>query len=251
MQNRDQKGDGLCVILAGGAGTRLRALWPGHPKSMVPIGTHPFLERQINQWRNLGVRRFILCIGYRGDQIRAYFKQGEPWGVEIAYSEEKTPLGTGGALGQTQTLVNSFPFWAMNGDTVLSDFPAADFSTFHRRQALSAPDTAATLLAVRPSEEAHGNLMADPETQALLRFDSKRFAGKQGLLLNAGVYLLEKRIFDFIPKNRPCSLEDEVFPRILKTGAKLWVYEHQGFFGDMGTPEGYQRVKDYLEAGAK
>jgi len=84
-------------ILAGGLGTRIRALFPERPKSMIPFNGRPFLEHQIAFLAGQGFRRFVLCVGHQAEQIVAHFGDGDRLGVEIAYSRETAPLGTGRA----------------------------------------------------------------------------------------------------------------------------------------------------------
>ena len=86
------------LILCGGLGTRLRRVIDDRPKPMVLVAGRPFLEYLIWQLKRYGFRDIVLCIGYLGDQVRAYFGDGSDWYVHISYSHEPEPLGTGGLL---------------------------------------------------------------------------------------------------------------------------------------------------------
>src|SRR6185295_2279579 len=109
-------------ILAGGRGTRLQALFPDQPKPMVPVAGRPFLEHQISLLAQQGFDDFVLCLGYRAEQISSYFGDGARWGVRLAYSTELQPLGTAGALKQAARLWSG-PALVLNGDTYLdTDF---------------------------------------------------------------------------------------------------------------------------------
>src|SRR5207302_8599143 len=86
------------AILAGGFGTRLGSIAQGLPKPMIPINGRPYLERVIDSFARRGLRDIILLTGYRAEVIEAHFEDGEKFGVNITYSRESEPLGTGGAI---------------------------------------------------------------------------------------------------------------------------------------------------------
>lgn len=88
-----------CVILAGGKGARMKPLTESVPKSLLPVGPHPFLKYQMDWLSGHGVSEVVLCIGYLGEKIRAYAQDGAAWGLPIRYADEGTSLrGTAGAL---------------------------------------------------------------------------------------------------------------------------------------------------------
>ena len=86
------------VILAGGLGTRLGALTRDVPKPMMPVAGKPYLEHQLRWLSKQGITKILLLTGYLGEQIQTYFGNGSAWGLEIRYSREQTPMGTGGGL---------------------------------------------------------------------------------------------------------------------------------------------------------
>ena len=86
------------VIMAGGKGTRIKSLEPNLPKPMIKICDKPVLEHQIDSLKNSGITDIVLVIGYLGDKIKEYFKDGKEFGVNITYINEDEPLGTAGSL---------------------------------------------------------------------------------------------------------------------------------------------------------
>ena len=86
------------VIIAGGKGTRVSKLFPDIPKPLIPIDGVPIIERQILQMKKYGVEKFYITIGYKGDLIKNYLKDGSKLEIDIEYLEEKEPLGTAGAF---------------------------------------------------------------------------------------------------------------------------------------------------------
>src|SRR5207249_1100912 len=104
--------DLAAAILVGGQGTRLRTLVPDHQKVVAPVAGRPFLFRLLDQVADAGIKRVVLCTGYKSDQVAA--SVGATYrGMTIRYSIEREPLGTAGALRSAQL---ECPVLAMNGD---------------------------------------------------------------------------------------------------------------------------------------
>jgi NDP-sugar pyrophosphorylase family protein len=232
------------LILAGGAGTRLRPVVSDRPKPMASVGGRPFLELQIESLRRAGVARFVLCVGYMRRHIEEHFADGGRFGVAIEYSVEDEPLGTGGALRLAAGRVAG-PFLALNGDSYL-DADLADLARAHAQSRAADPRCLGTLaLAAVSDPRAFGCVRTDPSGR-ILRFEEK--PGSEGPAhVNAGVYLLERALLDRIPEGRPVSLERETFPALLADGFHLYGREADGFFVDIGTPDGYRRFGEYVQ----
>src|SRR3989344_5547481 len=106
------------IILAGGFGTRLRPLTDTMPKPMVSVKGKPALHHIIENLKEHGVKRIIICVGYKAEVIQDYFKNGSSLGVKISYSKEEQPLGTGGAVKQASKNFNQ-PFFLLWGDGLM------------------------------------------------------------------------------------------------------------------------------------
>ena len=89
------------VILAGGLGTRLRPLTYDIPKPMAPIHGRPYLEFQFDYLKRFSLTKALLLVGYLGNQISDRFGDGSNYGMQLDYSVEETPIGTGGGLKQS------------------------------------------------------------------------------------------------------------------------------------------------------
>jgi UDP-N-acetylglucosamine diphosphorylase/glucosamine-1-phosphate N-acetyltransferase len=107
------------VILAAGEGNRMRPLTGNRPKVMLPIANKPILENLLCDLKAAGIREFIFIVGYCDEQVRNYFGQGEKWGVDIAYSEQRKQLGTADALRMVEGMVNDI-FMVINGDVIVN-----------------------------------------------------------------------------------------------------------------------------------
>ena len=114
------------VILAGGLGTRLRAMAPETPKVMVPVAGRPFIEHQFALLRGAGLVEILLCVGHLGDQVQAHVGDGRAFGLRVQYAWEKPDklMGTGGALVQARALLAP-AFFVLYGDSYLpTDYAA-------------------------------------------------------------------------------------------------------------------------------
>ncbi len=231
------------LILVGGLGTRLQALVPDRPKPVAEFGGKPFLEYQIERLRPQGFADVVLCVGHRAEQIRDHFGDGRRWNVRIRYSVETEPLGTAGAIRNAQPFVED-TFLVLNGDSYLgANF--ADMVECHRRARSADPRVAGTLAAVAVEDtSAYGALEMEGEGH-ILTFREKGQAGAGWI--NGGAYVLEPAILGLIPDGQAVSVERETFPLALERGRRLLGYRVEGFFVDIGTPEGYRRFERYVE----
>jgi len=220
--------------LAGGFGTRLRAVVPDLPKPMAPVAGRPFLEILLGALKTKGVERVVLSVGYRAELIIRHF--GEHWrGLEIDYAVENTPLGTGGAVRLALSHCGSDPVLVVNGDTFLN----------LELSALAARGTAegAPLLVARavPDTARFGRLEVD--CGRLSGFAEKGVSGPG--LINAGCYLVPRDLLAEMPADKPFSLENDFLaPSGVRAGFGVFVSD--GLFIDIGVPDDYARAQTEL-----
>jgi D-glycero-alpha-D-manno-heptose 1-phosphate guanylyltransferase len=227
--------DMKAVLLVGGMGTRLRPVVSDTPKPLAAVGSRPFLELLVCQLRNQHIRRLVMCTGYLADQIEKEFGDGHGWDLTIEYSKEESPLGTAGAVKLAQShLKEESDFFVLNGDS----FVEVDFHqllSFHRKSG-----GIASMAVVRmKNDKRYGTVHAD-NMGRVIGFAEKAEGDESGFV-NAGVYVFSRSIFDHIPAGH-ASLEKDVFPQLLNRG--LYVFEQQGVFIDIGTPEDYARAQE-------
>jgi D-glycero-alpha-D-manno-heptose 1-phosphate guanylyltransferase len=226
------------VLLVGGMGTRLRSVVPLTPKPMAAVGTKPFLELLVRQLRSQGIYRLIMCSGYLADQIEDKFGDGGEWGVTIEYSRELRPMGTAGAIKFAQDyLSDDSCFLVMNGDS----FVDVDLEQLMRTHLQN--NALATMTIVRvPNAGRYGTVRTNCAAR-ITGFSEKSNADMPGLI-NAGVYVFDRSIFDHMSEGSS-SLELDVFPRIVDRG--LYALESTGMFIDIGTPDDYARAQSFCE----
>jgi NDP-sugar pyrophosphorylase family protein len=228
------------IILAGGLGTRLRPVVSDRPKVLAEVAGRPFLAYLLEQVAAAGVRRLVLCTGYRAEAVEAAFGRSFA-GMHLLYSPEVEPLGTGGALRQALTLAESDPLLAMNGDSYL-DMPLAAISARH--DAHGGEGTVAVTLV--PDTGRFGRVRT-AEDGRILAFEERGTRGQAGWI-NAGIYLLSRRLLAAIPPTGPVSLEREQFPKWIAAG--LYACPSEAPFLDIGTPETYATAEDFFAARA-
>jgi D-glycero-alpha-D-manno-heptose 1-phosphate guanylyltransferase len=216
------------IILAGGLGTRLRTVVKDRPKVMVITAGQPFLHYVLTYLANQWIDRVILSVGYLAEQIIDYVGDGKEWHINVEFSQEKEPLGTGGALSlASQNLAE--PFFALNGDTLfLVDLTR--FAEFHRTMKACASLALMHSLNVVP----HGCVKLD-EDQHIVEFTEKP-KSSGAAFISGGVYILQPEVFNNFPSGKPFSVERQVFPHLAKQGL-LAGFVQQAYFSDIGTPE--------------
>ena len=222
------------LLLVGGMGTRLRPVLSGKPKPLALVGDVPFLELLVLQLHSQGLRRLVMCTGVHADQIQQEFGDGRKWNVMIDYSEEKSPLGTAGAMKLAQRFLDSASeFVVMNGDSFL-ELDLQQLIQFHREKGGWAT------IAVRlvPDAARYGTVQVDGQKR-VVRFSEKLGIQSPGLI-NGGVYVFNREVLQHIPEG-PSSLERDVLPGLLEHG--VFAVEQSGMFIDIGTPEDYARAQ--------
>jgi len=226
------------AILAGGLGTRLRSVVAHQPKVLAEVGGRPFLSYLLDQLADAGLRTVVLCTGYMGEQVEVAFGESHR-GVRLLYSQEPTPLGTGGAVRFAMSRLASSTVLLLNGDSICQADLGALWSA-HR-----ASGSRATLVLVRVDDASRFGQVELDDAGNVLRFEEK--GGRTGPgWINAGVYLIERRMLEAIPPGPAVSLERDVFPTWI--GAKLLGWRSTGRFLDIGTPESYRAAADFLAA---
>ena len=214
------------VILCGGLGTRLGEAGGGLPKPMVPIQGRPFLDILLERISRQGFRRCILCVGYRAAAVARGLRGTR--GLELVFSEEPEPLGTAGALRRAARLVRSADSLVCNGDS----YCPLDLVGLLR---FSVRSGGAGAIAVVPADgRRDAGRVEFGAGGRITAFREKARTGDAGFI-SAGVYAFSRAVYGAIPARKPCSLEREVFPALLK-GRGLYALVCRAPLSDIGTP---------------
>jgi D-glycero-alpha-D-manno-heptose 1-phosphate guanylyltransferase len=220
------------VVLAGGFGTRLRAVVSDVPKCLAPIAGRPFLEYQLDVLQHAGVRHIILATGYKSEMIEAAIgaAHGE---LAISYSHETTPLGTGGALWQALSHCHGESVFVLNGDT----YAALDFAAMAEAPAC---DVLVSVVSV-PDCARYGAVKLDG--RQIVAFEEKGRTGPG--LINSGTYLVRRDLAARLPRTGAFSLEHDILEAELHRLA-IEAYVNDASLIDIGTPEDFTRAQTLL-----
>ena len=228
------------LVLAGGFGTRLRPLSCTRPKMLFPVANQPLLDWTLRNLSKGGVDTVILAVNYMAEALVRYFGPTK-FDLGIIYSREERPLGTGGPIRKAESLLkDSEPFLMLNGD-IISDIDYRRLVEFHKRKG----GLATIALFQVPDPSRYGVVEIDGESR-ILRFVEKPEPGRApSNLANAGIYVLEPEVIDYVTTGRSVSIEHEVFPPLAEE-KKLYGFELRGLWVDIGIPEDYLRANSLL-----
>lgn len=221
------------LILAGGKGTRLRPLTIHTPKPVVPIVNRPFLNYQIDLLKRAQVKDITLSLSYQPGKIEEIFADGQDYGVRIHYAVEASPLGTGGAYKNAEKHLTETAI-VFNGD-VLTDMDLAKIVAHHKER-----KAAATIVLVPVDNVSAYGVVETDSTGRVQRFLEKPQPNETTAnTINAGCYILEPHILNYVPAGETYSFEYQIFPAILKAGEPFYSYVWHDYWLDIGKPQSY------------
>lgn len=213
------------VILAGGLGTRLRPLTLDVPKPMVPVAGRPFLDYELRLLTRNGFHDFVICVGYRADQIERYFGNGSELGISIAYSNDgEKQLGPSGALTNAAKLLKN-EFMVTYGDAFLQ-MNYRDFEESFRSSGKLG------MMAVLDNHNSFGNSDIVVKDGLVVEYD-KTNQKPEMTWINFGATMLQKRALGVIPAST--VLEEEQFYRALIAKRELAAFVTTNRFYEIGT----------------
>ena len=228
------------LVLVGGQGTRLRPLTETLPKPAIPLVDRPFLAYMIDWLGRHGVDEVVLACGFLPDRLREVLGDGEPDGPRLTYAEEPEPRGTAGAIKFAERHLHD-RFLALNGD-VLTDLDLTALMRHHEQAG------ALATLGLYPVDDptAYGLVRHQPGgeiTEFLEKPDPAEIDTDE---VNAGTYVLKRKVLAEIEPDANVSMERDVFPRLVGRG--LHGLRLDGYWMDIGTPERYLQASwDILE----
>ncbi|HEY5525333.1 MAG TPA: NDP-sugar synthase, partial [Clostridium sp.] len=226
------------LFLAGGMGTRLRPLTDDLPKPMVPMMGRPLLERNMVKLKECGVDEIILSTCYKPQKIEEYFGDGTKLGFKIHYVCEDIPLGTGGAIKNTEEFFDDTVI-IFNAD-ILSEINIMDMMKFHKEK--SAAVTIAVTQVENPS--AYGVIEYNEDLYAESFTEKPKPSEIRSNYINAGIYIFEPYVLKEIPDSQVVSIERETYPLLLKKEYPIAVYKSDAYWMDIGTVEKYVQAHD-------
>jgi len=224
------------VVLAGGEGTRLRPLTNNRPKPLLPVLGRPCIEYSLRALSSAGIEVVDLACAYKGKEVVNQLGDGKSLDLNIEYAFEKTPMGTAGAV---KLLERKLPeaFVVVMGDTLM-DIDFQEVIRFHQEH--QAMVTIALTEVSNPSE--YGIVGLDQRSR-IVRFKEKPAPAEVfSNLINAGVYVIQKEAFRYVPEATKFDFSKNLFPKLMEMGHLLYGVKLQGMWKDIGRP------RDLLDA---
>ena len=224
------------AILAGGLATRLRPVTETIPKALVEVGGEPFLAHQLRLLRARGVERVVLCLGYRGEQVREFAGDGDAFGLRIDYSfDGPVLLGTAGALRRALPLLGD-AFFVVYGDSYL---PCA----YRAAESLFAASGKLGLMTVYRNEGRFDSSNVEFDAGRIVAYD-KRARTPRMRHIDYGLGAFRAAAFDGVPEDRAADLA-ALYQELLGRG-ELAALEVAERFYEIGSFEGIRSLEDYL-----
>lgn len=219
------------IILAGGFGTRLQGVVRDVPKPMAPVCEKPFLEFILNDLSQAGFTKVVLAVGYKHEVIINYF-HNKYKNIEILYSIEDTPLGTGGCVKKALELLDDEYIYIINGDTLFK----IDYSKMKTNKDVMIACKYLDLFS------RYGKVII--ENNRIISFKEKE--ENQTGYFNGGIYLFKRNIFSNFNLDYKFSLEKDFFEKYINV-LYIEAYKSNDYFIDIGIPEDYYKAQEDLK----
>lgn len=224
------------ILMAGGEGKRLRPLTEKTPKPLLMVGDKPIIEYNIDRLAKVGIKNINLSVNYLGEQLEAYFGNGENKNLNIKYVKEDRPLGTIGSI----LLVEKFEhddILVMNSDLLTN----IDFTDFYKTFKATNAD-----MAVAATTYNVDIPYAVLETYDNQQVKSLKEKPRYTYYSNAGIYLIKKQLLSMIPKNQFFDITD-LMDKVLEMDFKLFTYPINGYWLDIGKHEDYKKAQEDIK----
>jgi mannose-1-phosphate guanylyltransferase len=244
------------MILAAGKGTRVRPITHTTPKPMIPILQKPVMEFLLELLRQHGFDEIMVNVSHLAEEIENYFRDGQRFGVQIAYSFEGRiedgeligeALGSAGGIKRIQDFQPFFDdtFVVLCGDALI-DLDLTEAVRRHKEKGAMA-----SLVAKRvPHDQvsSYGVVVTDEEGK-VLRFQEKPSVEEAASdMINTGIYIFEPEVLDFIPSGQPFDIGADLFPRLVEAGAPFFALPMEFEWVDIGkVPDYWQAIRSVLQ----
>ncbi len=221
------------VIMAGGEGTRLRPLTCNMPKPMAKLCGRPIIEYILDLLNEHNTDEAAITLRYMPHKIINHFEDESYRGIKLSFIEEDKPLGTAGSVKNASKEFND-DFIVISGDA-MCDFDLKEAMKFHKTVGADA-----TLMVKKISDPREYGLVNTAEDMTISGFVEKPcYSQAVSDLANTGIYILSPRCMELIPDSVQYDFAKDLFPDMLSKGMKLYAYEDNGYWCDIGDLETY------------
>jgi len=225
------------AILAGGLGTRLKPITETIPKSLLEVAGEPFIAHQLRELSLQGIKDVILCVGYLGNRIEEFVKDGSEYGVSVSYSyETNNLLGTGGAINNAIHLLND-EFFVIYGDSWLEIDYFSVFESFRNSDC-------SALMTVFHNEGRWDTSNVEMEGDSIKIYSKTRLNNRM-THIDYGLGILKSEVFEKYPKGSNFDLA-EIYEKLSKS-RNLATFEAKNRFYEIGSYEGLSELNKIIK----
>lgn len=244
------------MILAAGKGTRVRPITHTIPKPMIPILQKPVMEFLLELLRQHGFTEVMVNVSHLAEEIENYFRDGQRFGVEIAYSFEGRiedgeligdALGSAGGLKKIQNFQTFFDdtFVVLCGDALI-DLDLTEAVRLHREKGAMA--SLVTKRVPNDQVSSYGVVVTDDDGRVLSFQEKPPVAEAASNMINTGIYIFEPEVLDFVPSNQPFDIGSDLFPKLVAAGAPFYALPMEFEWVDIGkVPDYWQAIRSVLQ----
>ena len=225
------------MVMAAGVGSRLDPLTQKIPKPLVPVLNKPVMDILLQKLKDYGVEKVIANTHYLAEQIQNRYSKNSPVDIHFAYIHEETLSGTAGGVKKCEFFFDDVEDFIVVSADGLHD---ADLDKIVKSHKESGCIATMAISAVDHAEVCHFGVVVPTKEHYVSEFQEKpSIEEAKSNYINTGIYVFNKRIFDFIPKGEKYDFAKNVFPRLLEAGEKINTYRIYSYWSDIGTIEQY------------
>ncbi len=231
------------VVMAGGAGSRLRPLTIARPKPMVPLVNKPVMAHTLDLLKRYGITDVVVTVQFMAERIRDYFGDGHRYDMHIEYAMEEVPLGTAGSVKNASQFLDD-TFIVVSGDA-LTDFDLSAIIRYHQEKRAMAT---LTLYHV-PNPLEYGVVITGEDGRIRQFLEKPSWGEVISDTVNTGIYVLEPAALDYFEAGVPFDFSKDLFPILMDKGDPLYGYIASGYWCDVGNLQEYMRATRDLLGG--
>ncbi len=230
------------LILAAGAGERLRPHTDDTPKPMLVVGGKPVLQYNVEMVRDAGVRDVLINLHHRPEAVIAHFGDGAEFGVSISYAYEAELLGTAGTIRNAAAFLGDDDFFVVYGDNI-ARLDLRELAEFHRSK------KAVVTIALFHREDPRASGIVEIDAHGRVTRFLEKPAGDSvfSKWVNAGYLAVSSALLGHIPAKTPCDLGHDVLPQLIVEGVPVYGYRMTGDLWWIDTVPDYENVKTRFE----
>lgn len=225
------------MIMAAGVGTRLDPLTQSIPKPLIPVANQPIMQLILKHLKKYGIKDVIANTHYLADLIQDRFSENS-LGVNFNYIFESQLSGTAGGVKKCESFLSAEDHFIVVSGDALTDVNIDELVMKHK--SCSAIATMA-LKEIPQSEVSHFGVVVLDEEERVIEFQEKpSIEEARSNLVNTGIYVFDKRIFNYIPENTFYDFAKNVFPALMANNERLYAHVVEEYWNDIGTINQYK-----------